>query len=319
MSGRKRKEAESKNRKNFAEFLRIRARTLFFCGGRRAIYGQKGAIGHILLISGTPHIRSRCQDKKGMYLPMNFLENLSPVWQALFASLYTCFMTAAGASVIFFSDKPKKGFSVIAESSAAGIMLAASFFSLLSPAFDYPCAVPPYVAVTLGFCIGGAFIVLTDRLLSRSEKRAENGGKSGLLYTAVTLHNIPEGMAVGVAFAGGGLVPAAMLAVGIGVQNFPEGLCVACPLRARGMSRKKSFFLSVLSGAVEIPSAVLGALAATVIGSLMPWALAFAAGAMVAVTAAELIPESFSENKSLALVGLLAGFALMMLLDTALG
>lgn len=108
---------------------------------------------------------------------MNFLENLSPVWQALFASLYTCFMTAAGASVIFFSDKPKKGFSVIAESSAAGIMLAASFFSLLSPAFDYPCAVPPYVAVTLGFCIGGAFIVLTDRLLSRSEKRAENGGK----------------------------------------------------------------------------------------------------------------------------------------------
>ena len=102
---------------------------------------------------------------------MNFLENLSPVWQALFASLYTCFMTAAGASVIFFSDKPKKGFSVIAESSAAGIMLAASFFSLLSPAFDYPCAVPPYVAVTLGFCIGGAFIVLTDRLLSRSEKR----------------------------------------------------------------------------------------------------------------------------------------------------
>ena len=126
-------------------------------------------------------------------------------------------------------------------------------------------------------------------------------------------------MAVGVAFAGGGLVPAAMLAFGIGVQNFPEGLCVACPLRARGMSRKKSFFLSVLSGAVEIPSAVLGALAATVIGSLMPWALAFAAGAMVAVTAAELIPESFSENKSLALVGLLAGFALMMLLDTALG
>ena len=126
-------------------------------------------------------------------------------------------------------------------------------------------------------------------------------------------------MAVGVAFAGGGLVPAAMLAFGIGVQNFPEGLCVACPLRARGMSRKKSFFLSSLSGAVEIPAAVLGAVAATFISSLMPWALAFAAGAMVAVTAAELIPESFSENKPLALIGLMLGFALMMFLDTALG
>ena len=251
---------------------------------------------------------------------MNFLENLSPAWQALIASLFTCLMTTTGAFIIFFSDKPKKWFSVIAESSAAGIMLAASFFSLLTPAFEYPAKLPAYVTVTLGFCIGGAFIVLTDRLLSRSERSEAKGNrKSRLLYAAVTLHNVPEGMAVGVAFAGGAFLPAVMLAFGIGIQNIPEGLCVACPLRAGGMSRKKSFFLSSLSGAVEIPAAVLGAIAATFIGSLMPWALSFAAGAMVAVTAAELIPDSFSENKPLALCGLILGFALMMFLDTALG
>ncbi len=251
---------------------------------------------------------------------MNFLENLAPGWQALIASLFTCLMTTAGAFIIFFTDKPKKGFSVIAGSSAAGIMLAASFFSLLQPAFEYPTLVPAYAAVTIGFCVGGVFIVLTDRLLTRSQRSSGEGvRKSRLLYAAVTLHNIPEGMAVGVAFAGGGFLPAVMLAFGIGVQNVPEGLCVACPLRAQGMSRKKSFFLSALSGAVEIPAAVLGALAATFIGSLMPWALSFAAGAMVAVAAAELIPESFAENKPLALCGILVGFALMMFLDTALG
>ena len=152
---------------------------------------------------------------------MNFLQNLSPVWQATIASLFTCLMTTAGAFVIFFTDKPKKSFSVIAESSAAGIMLAASFFSLLSPAFEYPCAIPPYVAVTLGFCIGGGVIILTDRLFARSARMSEKGDrKSRLLYAAVTLHNIPEGMAVGVAFAGGGFLPALMLALGIGVQNW---------------------------------------------------------------------------------------------------
>ena len=166
-------------------------------------------------------------------------------------------------------------------------------------------------------------MLLADRLLSRSERAAksEDAGKlkSRLLYAAVTLHNVPEGLAVGVAFAGGGPLAAAMLAFGIGIQNLPEGLCVACPLRARGMSRKKSFLLSSLSGAVEIPSAVIGAVAATFVGSLMPWALSFAAGAMIAVSASELIPGSFTEHKSLAFVGLIAGFALMMFLDVALG
>ena len=249
---------------------------------------------------------------------MNYLENLSPVLQALLASLFTWLMTTAGAFVIFFTDRPNRGFSVVAESSAAGIMLAASFFSLLNPS-----SVPPAVAVTAGFCLGGGLVLLADRLLSRSERAAksEDAGKlkSRLLYAAVTLHNVPEGLAVGVAFAGGGPLAAAMLAFGIGIQNLPEGLCVACPLRARGMSRKKSFLLSSLSGAVEIPSAVIGAVAATFVGSLMPWALSFAAGAMIAVSASELIPGSFTEHKSLAFVGLIAGFALMMFLDVALG
>ena len=113
---------------------------------------------------------------------MNFLQNLSPVWQATIASLFTCLMTTAGAFVIFFTDKPKKSFSVIAESSAAGIMLAASFFSLLSPAFEYPCAIPPYVAVTLGFCIGGGVIILTDRLFARSARMSEKGDRKSRLF-----------------------------------------------------------------------------------------------------------------------------------------
>lgn len=248
---------------------------------------------------------------------MNFW-NFPPVLQALTASVFTWLMTTIGALVIFFADKPNKNFSAAAESSAAGIMLAASFFSLLSPAFGYPSSVPPALAVCIGFCLGGGFVLLADLLFFPSARERE-GGRSGLLYAAVTLHNFPEGLAVGVAFAGGNPAAAAMLAFGVGVQNLPEGLCVACPLRAGGMSRKKSFLLSSLSGAAEIPAAVLGALAAAAVGSLMPWALSFAAGAMVAVTASELIPGSFSKNKTLSAAGLILGFALMMFLDTALG
>lgn len=253
---------------------------------------------------------------------MNDLSTLSPVLQAFFASLFTSLLTTAGAGAIFFGKKNNENFSVLAESFAAGIMLAASFFSLLSPAFGYPCAIPSWAAVTVGFALGGGFILCADKLLSRSVQNVEGGvnpekRKSRLLYAAVTLHNIPEGLAVGVAFAGSGFYRAAALAFGVGVQNFPEGLCVACPLRAAGASRKRSFFLSALSGTVEIPAAVLGAFAATVVAGLMPWALSFAAGAMVVVTAAELLPESVPKNKPLALFGLIVGFSLMMLLDAA--
>ena len=248
---------------------------------------------------------------------MNFLNTLSPVWQTFLASLFTFSMTAAGALLIFFTEKPSRNFSVVAEAGAAGIMIAASFFSLLNPAFDYPSRVPSPLAVTVGFVLGGFFVLIGGKWLSKYGHEEE--GKSGLMYAAVTLHNIPEGLAVGVAFAGGAVLPAALLALGIGIQNIPEGLCVACPLRTRGMSRKKSFFLSSLSGAIEIPAALIGVCLAAWITGLMPWALSFAAGAMIAVAAAELIPESFEKNGVLALVALLAGFALMMFLDTALG
>lgn len=198
-------------------------------------------------------------------------------------------------------------------------MVAASFFSLLLPALSYETAIAPPLAISIGFVFGGAFVLLGNMIMSSSDRGDDGKKKCRLLYAAVTLHNVPEGMAIGVAFAGGGFFSAVALTLGIGIQNFPEGLCVACPLRANGCSKRKSFLLSVLSGAVEIPSAVFGALAASFVSGLMPWALSFAAGAMVAVSASELIPESFEKNKTLALIGFLAGFALMMFLDTALG
>lgn len=247
---------------------------------------------------------------------MNFWD-FPPALQALTASVFTWLATTVGASVILFADSPNKFFSAVSESFAAGVMLAASFFSLLLPAFDYPSALPPALAVSLGFCLGGVAVILCDVLFSRARRKDKDGGR--LAYAAVTLHNVPEGLAVGVAFAGGAPMAAAMIAFGIGVQNLPEGLCVACPLRSGGMSRRKSFLLSSLSGAVEIPAAVIGALAASLIATLMPWALSFAAGAMVAVTAAELLPSGFSGHRGGAFAGLLIGFALMMFLDTALG
>ncbi len=233
-------------------------------------------------------------------------------------------MTAFGALFVFFSKKINENILTVLTGAAAGIMIAASFFSLLLPAIGYESVLPSYVTVTLGFLLGGAFIVLSDLALARTKRFCGGDRKSALLYFAVTLHNVPEGMAVGVAFAqcaggAGALLSAVLLAVGIAVQNFPEGMCVAFPLRARGMSPLKAFLFSQGSGAVEIPACLLGAIAATFIVGLMPWALAFSAGAMVAVVCSELIPECFSNNKSLASAGVILGFCLMMLLDVALG
>ncbi len=208
-------------------------------------------------------------------------------------------------------------------------MIAASFFSLLLPAIEADGTLPAYVTVTVGFLLGGAFIVGSDLLLSRTQRSFRTIGdkRTALLYFAVTLHNVPEGMAVGVAFAAGAGLAASdgaalaglLLALGIAVQNFPEGMCVAFPMRARGMSPVRSFLFAQGSGAVEVPACVLGALAASAVGSLLPWALAFSAGAMVAVVCSELIPECFSGNKTLATAGVVVGFCLMMVLDVALG
>ncbi len=246
--------------------------------------------------------------------------------QALFASFATYAATALGASLVFFSKKLNNAALVALTGGAAGIMIAASFFSLLLPALEYESpALPSFCTVTVGFFLGGAFIIVSDLLLSHGRIKFKSMGReNGLLYVAVTLHNIPEGMAVGVAFAAAGgisgaLFSAMLFAVGIAVQNFPEGACIAFPLRAKGMSPAKSFLFAQGSGAVEIPACVLGALGATFITGLMPWALAFSAGAMIAVVCSELIPECFSGNKTVASAGVLFGFCLMMILDLALG
>lgn len=262
-------------------------------------------------------------------IQMQWFFDLQSWLQALIASLFMYLMTTLGAACVFFSRRPKQGILTVLLGASAGIMIAASFFSLLLPAIEAEGTLPAWLTVTVGFFLGGAFIVASDLLLSRTQHnfRAIGDKRTALLYFAVTLHNVPEGMAVGVAFAAGTGLAAGetaalaglLLALGIAVQNFPEGMCVAFPMRARGMSPLRSFAFAQGSGAVEVPACVLGAIAATAIGSLLPWALAFSAGAMVAVVCSELIPESFSGNKTLATAGVVAGFCLMMVLDVALG
>ncbi len=256
---------------------------------------------------------------------MQWFFALSSWQQALLLSLMLYTATALGASLVFFSRSIGKAAVTLLCALSAGIMIAASFFSLLLPALEYQSALPPYLTVTLGFLLGGGILILADILLSRRKRSFGGmGEKNGLMYLAVTLHNIPEGMAVGVAVAAaaggeGAMLSALIFAFGIAVQNFPEGACVAFPLRAGGMSRTKSFLLSQASGAVEIPACALGAVAAAFITGFLPWALAFSAGAMIAVVCSELIPECFSGNKTIASAGILLGFCLMMILDVALG
>ena len=244
------------------------------------------------------------------------------VWQqALLCALAMYAMTALGAACVFISRRPKEGALTLLLGLSAGIMIAASFFSLLLPAIEAEGALPAFVPAAGGFLLGGGFLIASDLLLSRTQRRLKAPGdrRTALLYFAVTLHNIPEGMAVGVALAAAdGALAGALLALGIAVQNFPEGMCVAFPMRARGMSRAKSFLFAQGSGAVEVPACVLGALAAGAVGALLPWALAFSAGAMIAVVCSELIPEGFAGNKAIASAGVVAGFCLMMVLDVAL-
>ena len=205
-------------------------------------------------------------------------------------------------------------------------MLASTFFSLLMPAMESAQDFA-YLILTCGFLLGGLLIIVTDIVSSKLNLFSDNAKKQrcAIMCVAVTMHNIPEGLAIGVAFgalASGesvGAVAAVMLAVGIGIQNFPEGMCVAFPLRANGMSRSKSFFIGQLSGAVEIVAGVVGALAVTFISGILPWALSFSAGAMIAVVCSELIPECFADGKVKATVGVICGFALMMILDVAFG
>lgn len=257
---------------------------------------------------------------------MDWLYNLSGWQLALIATTFTWALTAAGALLVFvYKNVSESAFSFMM-SSAAGIMLASTFFSLLMPAMvmveEYG-----YLILTGGFILGGALIIVMDIVIGKLNLFSDSAKKrsSAIMCIAVTMHNIPEGMAVGVAFGAlasgqtAGAVAAVMLAVGIGIQNFPEGMCVAFPLRANGYSRGKSFLIGQLSGVVEIVAGVIGALAVTAVSGILPWALSFSAGAMLAVVCSELIPESFSQGKVKATIGVIFGFAVMMILDVAFG
>jgi ZIP family zinc transporter len=263
----------------------------------------------------------------------------SPVLLALYAGLFTWALTLAGAAAVFIFKKPNRKVHDTMLGFAAGIMLAASFWSLLAPAIEFAekNGMTPWLHAVGGFLCGGLALWLIDRLvphlhLGLSEEHAEGPRtdlkRSSLLLLAITIHNIPEGLAVGVAFGSltqslshqSALNAAMAVALGIGIQNIPEGFAVSSPLHAAGFSKTKSFFLGQLSGFVEPIAAVIGAFAVGLVGHALPFALSFAAGAMVFVVVEELIPEAQSEgNSDNATLGLLAGFALMMLLDVALG
>lgn len=256
---------------------------------------------------------------------MEWFYNLYGWQQALIATTFTWALTALGALPVFFCKSVSKNAFSLMMSSAAGIMLASTFFSLLMPAMESAQSYA-YLVLTCGFVLGGLLIIVTDIVSGKLNLFADNAKKKScaIMCVAVTMHNIPEGLAIGVAFgalSGGtvGAVSAVMLAVGIGIQNFPEGMCVAFPLRANGMGRTKSFFIGQLSGAVEIVAGVVGALAVTFIEGILPWALSFSAGAMIAVVCSELIPECFQDGKVKATIGVIFGFALMMILDIAFG
>lgn len=263
---------------------------------------------------------------------------LHPVAQALVATLFTWFLTALGAAFVFFFKRINRKVLDGMLGFAAGVMIAASYWSLLAPAIEMAKegGLPAWIPATVGFLAGGFFLWIIDKILPHLHlgfpmKEAE-GIKTGwhrsiLLVLAITLHNIPEGLAVGVAFGAlasdlpsATLSGAMALALGIGIQNFPEGTAVAVPLRREGLTRLKSFWYGQLSGVVEPIAGVLGAFAVILIKPMLPYALAFAAGAMIYVVVEELIPESqLEKNTDIATMGAMAGFAVMMTLDVALG
>lgn len=263
---------------------------------------------------------------------------LHPASQALLAGLFTWAVTALGAATVFWTGQTNRKLLDAMLGASGGVMLAASYWSLLGPAIEIAedGPLPAWFPPLIGFLLGGAALWSLDKLLphlhlgfplEEAEGPATSLRRSALLVIAITLHNIPEGLAIGVAFGGvlgGGssatFAAAVALAVGIGLQNFPEGIAVAMPLRGEGMSRWKSFWYGQLSAAVEPVAAVIGALAVVVAAPILPYALSFAAGAMVYVVVEELIPESHREgNVDLATVSLMLGFAVMMVLDVALG
>ena len=269
---------------------------------------------------------------------MSALSTLNPILQALLATLFTWGLTALGAATVFLTRNVSRRLLDAMLGFAAGVMIAASFWSLLAPAIEMSegTGVPGWIPAVIGFLMGGAFLWGVDRILphlhlglptEEAEGIKTTWQRSVLLVTAITLHNFPEGLAVGVAFGAvaAGLPAATLagaiaLAIGIGIQNFPEGLAVSMPLRREGFSRFRSFLYGQASGIVEPIAGVLGAAAVLLMRPILPYALSFAAGAMIYVVVEELIPESQQGHEThMSTFGAMLGFAIMMILDVALG
>lgn len=268
---------------------------------------------------------------------MEFIGNLDPIILTIIATLFTWLMTAIGASTVFITKKVDRKLLDGSLGFAAGVMIAASFWSLLAPALEMSGEWGNYtwIPAATGFLLGSIFLGGIDKIIphlhiGRSIKEAEGfktrWHRNRLLVLAVTLHNIPEGLAIGIAFGAIGvglgsisLFAAVSLAIGIGIQNFPEGMAVSLPLRGEGMSRLKSFWYGQLSGAVEVIAGIIGVLIVTVSYSILPYALGFAAGAMMFVVVEDVIPECQSKNNTdLATLAIISGFLLMMILDVTL-
>jgi ZIP family zinc transporter len=271
-------------------------------------------------------------------MKMEGLLNYNPVLLALGATIFTWFFTALGSSTVFFFKSINQKILNSMLGFAAGVMIAASFWSLLQPAIEMSAqnGTLPWVPAVIGFLSGGFFLLLVDKILphlhmglsiDNAEGIKTSWRRSILLVLAITLHNIPEGLAVGVAFGAlannpdtGMLAGAIVLALGIGLQNFPEGAAVSIPLRREGLSRLRAFNYGQLSGVVEPIAGVIGAYLVLTITPLLPYALSFAAGAMIFVVVEELIPESQTGDETdFSTIGAMLGFAVMMFLDVALG
>lgn len=257
----------------------------------------------------------------------NWFLNLNYVYQALLATLFTYFVTFLGASIVFFFKKINKSIMDLMLGFAAGVMTAASYFSLLAPAIESSeeLGLTPWLTILIGFVSGGLLLFICDKIFDKIFTKKNK--RILMLISSITIHNIPEGMAVGIAFGsiyysinGATTLSAIMLAIGIGLQNFPEGSAVSIPLLRDGMPRKKAFFYGQLSAIVEPIFGVIGAILVLKMRILLPFFLSFAAGAMIYVVVSELIPESqTNEKKDLMAIFTIIGFAIMMVLDVALG
>ena len=267
---------------------------------------------------------------------IKYLEGIDPILAALYATMFTWLVTAAGASLVFFFKTMNRAVLDGMLGFTGGVMVAASYWSLLAPAIEMSEGegFTKVIPAASGFLMGALFLFALDKTLphlhinfKETEGIKSPWQRTTLLVLAITLHNIPEGLAVGVLFGGvaagipeASIAGAVTLAIGIGIQNFPEGIAVSMPLRRMGMSRRKSFMYGQSSAIVEPIAGVLGALAVTFFTPILPYALAFAAGAMIFVVVEEVIPETQQDNNTdIATLGFIAGFIVMMSLDVALG